>query len=85
MQTELARHTDLAADIGGPNRWYAYALADETLRVLTGSPVVVNENVPLRMFDSANLAKINVHNSSTWYGPVNWACHYHKLWGESCK
>ncbi|MDA8263942.1 MAG: substrate-binding domain-containing protein [Actinomycetota bacterium] len=85
MQTELARHTDLAADIGGPNRWYAYALTDETLRVLTGSPVVVNENVPLRMFDSADLAKINVHNSSTWYGPVNWACDYHKLWGESCK
>ena len=84
MQTEVAKKTALVADIGGPNHWYAYALADEIFRLLAGQKPVLSENIPLRLFDSANLSQINLHNSATWYGPVNYACNYDKLWGRPC-
>ena len=85
MQNELAKSSALSADVGDPNAWYGYALADESLRVLVGSPVIANEHVPLRLFTRANLGKINVHaTTGTWYGSANYACHYDKLWGVSC-
>ncbi|MGE5134276.1 MAG: sugar ABC transporter substrate-binding protein [Gemmatimonadota bacterium] len=85
MQNDLAKPSALSADVGGPNDWYAYALADEILRVATGAPVVANEHVPLRLFTRANLSSINLNaNESTWYGTVNFACQYDKLWGAAC-
>ena len=85
MQNELAKPSSLVADVGGPNQWFGYALADENFRVLAGAPVVVNENIPLRLFTTANISSINVNaNESTWYGTVNYTCNYDKLWGMSC-
>ncbi|HUZ23294.1 MAG TPA: substrate-binding domain-containing protein [Streptosporangiaceae bacterium] len=85
MQNELAKKSPLSADVGGPNDWYSYALTDEILRVLVGAPVVANEHVPLRLFTRDNLSTINLQaNESTWYGAVNFACQYDKLWGASC-
>jgi ribose transport system substrate-binding protein len=85
MQNELAKSSPLSADVGGPNDWYGYALTDEILRVAAGAPVVPNEHVPLRLFTRDNLGSINLSaNESTWYGTVNFACQYDKLWGEAC-
>lgn len=85
MQTELAKPSPLVADVGGPNQWYAVALADQVLRVLTGAKPVADEHVPLRLFTSANIKTINVKkDESTWYGKVNPICNYHKLWGIAC-
>ena len=85
MQNDLAKQSALSADVGGPNDWYAYALTDEILRVATGAPVVANEHVPLRLFTRGNLSTINLNaNESTWYGTVNFACQYDKLWGAAC-
>lgn len=84
MQTEVAKKTALVADIGGPNHWYAYALADEIFRVLAGQKPVLSENVPLRLFDSSNLSQINLNDTSTWYASVNYVCKYDKLWGKAC-
>lgn len=85
MQNELSKKSPLAADVGGPNDWYGYSLTDEILRVLVGAPVVANEEVPLRLFTRDNLSSINVKaNESTWYGTVNFACQYDKLWGVPC-
>lgn len=85
MQSELAVKSSLAADVGGPNQWYGFALADETFRVLAGAPVVTNENIPLRLFTRANIGSINLKaNESTWYGTVNYTCNYEKLWGMPC-
>ena len=85
MQNELAKDSPLSADVGGPNDWYGYALTDEILRVAAGAPVVANENVPLRLFTRDNLGSIDLSaKESTWYGTVNFACQYDKLWGEAC-
>lgn len=82
MQTEVAKSSPLVADVGGPNQWYAVALADQVLRVLAGQKPVRSENVPLRLFTQANIKSINVKkDESTWYGKVNPITNYHKLWG----
>ena len=49
MQTEVSKPSPLIADVGGPNQWYAVALADQVLRVLAGQKPVKSENVPLRL------------------------------------
>ncbi|HJS97239.1 MAG TPA: substrate-binding domain-containing protein [Solirubrobacteraceae bacterium] len=85
MQNELAKQSPLAADVGGPNQWYGVALADQTLRVLSGAQPVASENVPLRLFTRDNIGSIDVKkDESTWYGSVNPICEYHKLWGLPC-
>lgn len=82
MQTEVAKSSPLVSDVGGPNQWYAVALADQVLRVLAGQAPVTSENVPLRLFTQANIKSINVKkDESTWYGKVNPITNYHKLWG----
>lgn len=82
MQTEVAKSSPLVADVGGPNQWYAVALADQLLRVLAGQAPVKSENVPLRLFTQDNVKSINVaKDESTWYGAVNPITNYHKLWG----
>lgn len=84
MQTEVAKASPLVADVGGPNQWYAVALADQVLRVLAGAAPVKSENVPLRLFTPANIKSINVKkNEATWYGKVNPIPRYHALWGIS--
>jgi ribose transport system substrate-binding protein len=85
MQNELAKDSPLAADVGGPNQWYGVALADNTLRVLSGAQPVADEKVPLRLFTRDNIGSIDVKkDESTWYGSVNPICEYHKLWGIPC-
>lgn len=85
MQTEVAKRSPLVADVGGPNQWYAVALADQVLRVLTGAKPVKSENVPLRLFTTANVKSINVKkDEATWYGSIDPICNYHKLWGIGC-
>lgn len=82
MQTEVSKSSPLVADVGGPNQWYAVALADQVLRVLAGQAPVRSENVPLRLFTQANIKSINVKkDESTWYGAINPITNYHKLWG----
>jgi ribose transport system substrate-binding protein len=82
MQTEVSKSSPLVADVGGPNQWYAVALADQVLRVLAGQKPVKSENVPLRLFTPTNIKSINVKkDESTWYGKVNPITKYHQLWG----
>jgi len=85
MQNELAKQSPLSADVGGPNQWYGVALADQTLRVLSGVDPVASENVPLRLFTRDNIGSIDVKkDESTWYGSADPICEYHKLWGLPC-
>jgi ribose transport system substrate-binding protein len=81
VMAEVAK-SPLKADIGGPNDWYGFALADQVFRVLTGAKVVADEHVPLRLFDATNIGTINIKAPEyTWYGTVNFRADYEKLWG----
>lgn len=70
-------------DVGESAGWLGWAFADEALRVLTGSPLVKNENTPVRLWDAANVSLtgtppiINKGYSSAYIAG------YKKLWGLS--
>jgi ribose transport system substrate-binding protein len=77
----MAKKDVIVADVGSPLDWMGWAIADQSLRVLSGVPTVANENVPLRMFDASNLGTINLSKpESTWY-KTPYTADYMKLWG----
>jgi ribose transport system substrate-binding protein len=78
----MAKGSAIAADVGNPNDWVGYALADQIMRVLAGVEPVEDEMVPLRLFTPDNLGDIDVNGSeASWYGDVDFKAGYQKLWG----
>ena len=62
----------LKLDIGGDNKWYAYAAADQIMRVMDGMTPVKNYHVGLRVFTSANAGKLIVGtNQDRWFQDLN--------------
>ena len=58
----------LKLDIGGDNKWYAYAATDQIMRVMDGMTPVKNYHVGLRVFTSANAGKLIVGtNQDRWF------------------
>jgi ribose transport system substrate-binding protein len=70
MKTLQAGNTPLLLDIGAPNDWFSYAIADATLRVLTDTPAVDDYHIGIRAFTTANVAGLDVskENDAQWYG-----------------
>jgi ribose transport system substrate-binding protein len=77
----LLKKKDFAkALVGASATWTGWAVADQTLRILVGKSPVANENIPIRLFDSANIGTINVSApEASWFG-VNFQADYLKLW-----
>ncbi|HUX04428.1 MAG TPA: sugar ABC transporter substrate-binding protein [Acidimicrobiales bacterium] len=71
----------LKLDIGGDNKWYAYAAADQIMRVLDGLTPVKNYYVGLRVFTSANAGKLIVGtNQDRWFQDLGYIKHFKALW-----
>jgi ribose transport system substrate-binding protein len=78
----LAQGKVVAADVGGANVWFGWAIADQAFRVIAGARPVVDIKVPQRLFDRKNIRSINLKApESTWYSHVNFRQVYKKLWG----
>jgi ribose transport system substrate-binding protein len=71
----------VGTDIGGANMWESWAYVDQALRALTGNKPV-RENIPLRVFDSTNIGKINIDETDqlSWYATSKAIAGYKKLW-----
>ncbi len=71
----------LKLDIGGDNKWYAYAVTDQIMRVLDHMTPVKNYYVGLRVFTSANAAKLIVGtNQDKWFQDLGYVNHFAALW-----
>lgn len=71
----------LKLDIGGDNRWYAYAVTDQVMRVLDGMTPVKNYFVGLRVFTSANAKQLIVGtNQDSWFQDSGYIKHFKALW-----
>lgn len=71
------------ADVGAPNIWFAFGMADQILRVLSGTSPVADLNIPLRLFTAENIGNIDLSaGEESWYGSVDFSSEYQKLWGE---
>jgi ribose transport system substrate-binding protein len=70
--------------VGQDDGWWAWATADETLRLILGQPVVA-ENVPQRLVDLAVINQSggvkNIGNADALFGNTPYRTDYRKLWG----
>jgi ribose transport system substrate-binding protein len=79
---EMAQGTSVKVDVGNPVAWDGWAAVDEALRALKGMKAVANEEVPVRLFDVANVDSINLNlNPADWYGSATYGLDYERLWG----
>jgi ribose transport system substrate-binding protein len=79
---EMAQSTSVKVDVGNPVAWDGWAAVDEALRALKGLKPVADEQVPVRLFDVANVKSINLNlNPADWYGSATYGTDYEKLWG----
>jgi ABC-type sugar transport system substrate-binding protein len=73
---------EVAADVGAPNGWFGFAMADQVMRVMSGASPVPDIKVPLRLFTRENIESIDLGTGEeTWYGKVDFPAEYRKLWG----
>lgn len=75
----VAKNDVQVADVGEPDVWSGWAGVDMLGRALAGqSPV--EPNIPLRLFDSSNLAGVNTKDSNALFG-ASFRDAYKKVWG----
>lgn len=68
-------------DLGESYSWLGYALADQTLRIMTGQKPVTGDLATVRVFDSANVSQTgNPPTINTGYGNA-YLSGYRQLWG----
>ncbi|MWA05401.1 substrate-binding domain-containing protein [Actinomadura sp. LD22] len=83
LQT-LKSGTFLRADVGTNFTYQGWAMADQTLRLLTGAKPVTYQ-VPLRLFTSANVGSLELtsqaQTSGAWYGSTAYKQMFTRLWG----
>ncbi|WP_165494972.1 sugar ABC transporter substrate-binding protein [Actinomadura roseirufa] len=68
-------------DIGAPLGWAGWAVADQSLRILTGAAPVNDEKIPLRVFDKANAKGIDFKGAETAIYGGSYVNEYKRLWG----
>jgi ABC-type sugar transport system substrate-binding protein len=73
---------EVGADVGAPNGWFGFAMADQIMRVMGGISPVADIKVPLRLFTRENIDSIDLDvGEGSWYGKVDFPVEYRKLWG----
>ena len=70
-----------AVDIGAPLGWTGWAIADQSLRILTGQQPVSDEQIPVRIFDQDNAKDIDFKGSEADMYGGSYEDAYKKLWG----
>jgi ribose transport system substrate-binding protein len=68
-----------SVDVGNNNAWLGYAVVDGSLRAMLGKSFGV-EDVPVKVFDAANLKGADVNNESTLFTGTDYAANYAALW-----
>lgn len=82
--TLLSKKQLVAGDVGGMNAWLGWATMDQIARVLTGAQPAADTKIPHRLFSGANISSVDLNQAEpAWYGQINLAVEYKKLWGLS--
>jgi ribose transport system substrate-binding protein len=82
--TMLAKGDVVAGDVGGMNAWLGWATMDQIARLLTGNDPAASEKIPHRIFTSKNIGSVDLSRPEpSWYGSVDLAAEYGRLWGLS--
>ncbi|MCW2843376.1 MAG: ABC-type sugar transport system periplasmic component-like protein [Nocardioides sp.] len=71
----------VAADVGSPQAWQGWALADQFLRLMSDEAPLEDQGVDLRLFDESNVGDIDLSApESEWY-QVDFESVYKSAWG----
>lgn len=82
QMVEMNAGSPVKIDVGSPVPWLAWGFVDEALRAMTGAAPAPDENLPIRVFDTTNVASVDLKaDPGTWYGPTDYRAAYLKLWG----
>lgn len=77
---KLVKDGDIVSmDVAENLEWIAYAVVDQSMRILGGLKPVKNARVPVRVFDSTNIAQAGPKFTSGW--GRSYVVGYRKLWG----
>ena len=69
----------VTADVGENLEWIAYAIDDQSMRIMGGLKAVPDEHVPVRVFDAKNIDQAGPRFTSGWGS--SYISGYLKLWG----
>jgi ribose transport system substrate-binding protein len=76
---KLVKQGSIAMDVGENLEWIGYAIVDQSMRIIGGLPPVKSEHVPVRVFDSSNIAQAGAAFTAGW--GTTYVAGYKKLWG----
>ena len=76
---EVKKGDIVSADVGENLEWIAYAIVDQSMRIVGGLKPVANEHVPVRLFDGSNIRQAGSSFTSGWGS--SYVTGYKKLWG----
>ena len=69
--------------VANPYQWEAWAAIDNLNRLIAGE-AVVDQNIPVRIFDKDNVGELPADEmASGWNGGLDYVSQYKKLWGVS--
>lgn len=79
----LADGDTVIGEVGSPQAWEGYALADQLMRILSGGEPLADEEVGLRLFTRDNIDEIDLNAPEEEWYEVDFRSEYKKLWGLS--
>src|SRR3954449_79318 len=79
MLKEVKKGDIITADVGENLEWIGYAIVDQSMRIMGGLTPVKSEHVPVRIFDSSNIAQAGSNFTGGWGN--TYVTGYQKLWG----
>jgi ribose transport system substrate-binding protein len=71
----------VAADVGSPQAWQGWALADQFLRLMSGEEPLEDQGVDLRLFDESNIGDIDLAAPEAEWYEVDFESAYRAAWG----
>ena len=80
MLKEVKKGDIITMDVGENLEWIGYAIVDQSMRIMGGLTPVKSEHVPVRVFDSSNIAA-GRPEASRAAGATPYVSGYQKLWG----
>lgn len=79
----LKKGTPFKMDVGGPNVWLGYALADTVMREWAGEELVEDPQIGFKLFTEENVQDLNVdrEDGTEWYGVDYGELYRRDVWG----
>lgn len=78
---EMVKNGDVEMDVAENLDWISYAVTDQAMRLIAGLPAVKDPQLPLRIYDQANVAEAGTNEATAEGFGDAYASGYRKLWG----